>query len=80
MKSFFERLRNALKPCSGIVHSPRTKLSRPQHEIRGRRHSTVGAALVSRGSIALAKFPIVTTEEMKERRNRIQKYDFNTLK
>jgi len=80
MKKFFARLLNSLKPCAGLVHAPRLKSPLPVHEIKGRNPAPASGKLVSRGSVALSRFPIVTETELSERKERILHYDFNSFK
>ena len=80
MKRFIEIVRNALKPCAGLVHVPRRKLLLPKHADAGRRYAPASGALVSRGSIAMSRCPLVTVSEISERKEIIKHYDFNSLK
>lgn len=80
MKKFIARLCNAIKPCAGVVRLPRLRLALPVHEARLRRCASASAALVSRGSIAMSRFPIVTDDEIAARRENVLRYDFQTFK
>lgn len=80
MKNFLMRLRNAIKPCAGVVHSPRLRLTMPVHEARLRGSAPASCALVSRGSIAMSRFPMVTKDEIDVRRESVLRYDFESFK
>ena len=80
MRTFIERFLNAFKPCAGVVHAPRLKPALTKHEMRGRGSAQASGILVSRGSIALSRFPIVTEDEMRMRKERILNYDFTSFK
>ena len=80
MKNFLMRLCNAIKPCAGVVHSPRLRLTMPVHEARLRGSAPASCALVSRGSIAMSRFPMVTKDEIDVRRENVLRYDFKSFK
>ena len=80
MKSFLTRLCNAIKPCAGVVHAPRLRLTMPVHAARLRGGATASCALVSRGSIAMSRFPMVTKDEIDVRRENVLQYDFESFK
>ena len=80
MKRFFFRLCNALKPCAGLVRAPRLRLPLPVHEVHERTRASASGALVSRGSIAMSRFPMVTEDDIARRRDRILHYDFTSFK
>ena len=80
MKTFLSRFRNAIKPCAGVVHVPRLKLAAQPHEPHWRRHASASAALVSRGSIAMSRFPMVSEDEIDARREKMLRYDFKSFK
>lgn len=80
MKGFIKRFFNALKPCAGVVHAPAFKVAMPPHSVEERGHSTASGRLVSRGSIAMARFPMVSEDEMAVRKEKILHYDFNSFK
>ena len=80
MKTFMARFFNAIKPCAGVVHAPRLRLPMPLHMARLRGHAFASAALVSRGSIAMSSFPMVTKADIDARRESVLKYDFESFK
>lgn len=80
MKSFIKRFCNALKPCAGLVHTPKIKPLQPIYKLRARTHASASASLLTRGSIALSRFPVVTEEDMAIRKKKILDYDFESFK
>lgn len=80
MNIFMARLCNAIKPCAGVVHAPRYRVSMPLHISRLRGRASASASLVSRGSIAMSRFPIVTEDDIDARRESVLKYDFKSFK
>ena len=80
MNTFMARLRNAIKPCAGVVHAPRLRVSMPLHITRLRGRASASASLVSRGSIAMSRFPMVTKDDIDVRRESVLKYDFESFK
>ena len=80
MKTFMARLCNAIKPCAGVVHAPRLRVSVPLHITRLRGRASASASLVSRGSIAMSRFPMITKDDIDVRRESMLKYDFESFK
>ncbi len=80
MKGFIKRLFNALKPCAGLVHAPRLKSALPSHGIRTRGSASASGKLVSRGSVALSRFPLETERDIAQRKEKIVHYDFTSFK
>ena len=80
MKTFLSRFRNAIKPCAGVVHVPRLKRAAQPHEPHWRRHASASAALVSRGSIVMSRFTMVSEDEIDARRENMLRYDFKSFK
>lgn len=80
MKKFIDRLLNSIKPCAGVVHAPRLRSALPMHEARVRGHASASSALVSRGSVAMARFPLVTEKDLASRREKILGYEFASFK
>ncbi len=80
MRTFIDRLRNAFRPCAGVVHAPRLKPALIKHEMCRRGQAQASGMLVSRGSVALSRFPVVTENELEKRKERMLNYDFTTFK
>ena len=80
MRTFIDRLRNAFKPCAGVVHAPKIKPSLIKHEMCIRGRAQASGMLVSQGSVALSRFPIVTENELEMRKERMLNYDFTSFK
>lgn len=80
MKGFIRRFFNALKPCAGLVQAPKFKASLPLSESRGHGHASASGRLVTRGSIAMSRCPMISEEEIAARREKILHYDFSSFK
>ena len=52
----------------------------PVHAVHLRGEAPAGCVLVSRGSIAMSRFPIVTKDEIDARRENVLRYDFESFK
>ena len=80
MNTFWARFCNAIKPCAGVVHAPRLRVSMPLHTTPLRDRASASASLVSRGSIAMSRFPMITEDDIDVRRESVLKYDFESFK
>ena len=79
MKGFIRRFFNALKPCAGLVQAPKFKASLSLSESRGHGHASASGRLVTRGSIAMSRCPMMSEEEIEARREKILHYDFSSF-
>ena len=80
MNTFWARFCNAIKPCAGVVHAPWLRVSMPLHTTPLRGRASASASLVSRGSIAMSRFPVITEGDIDVRRESVLKYDFESFK
>ncbi len=80
MKGFIKRFCNALKPCAGLVKAPKYKIALPSHELQERAHASASGRIVSRGSIAMSRFPTESKDDIATRREKILHYDFASFK